>query len=237
MKLSGLLHGGAPVIKKYQVNATVSDVGIPLLAGAAGEAGLDLPTITNAADMVGLNYDTATFVTAQQTDGSSAERTVAVVINPDVIIEGRISGSATSGTQLTLRDVTTASATGLVVTTGDDWSSPTLDEGAIWGFDGANLGQLRKITSVSTTVATVTVAFDQDTVVGDNFLFAPFWPFDSVAVTLTSDFTEIDGSAAVNASGAELLPIEIIANDLGSEGRLTSQVLLVPGDHFLNRLS
>lgn len=239
MDCAGFLHGGAPVIKSFQIAQTVSTVGIPLLMSTEAEAGLDAPTTTNCADMVGINLDTATYVTAQQTDGSSAERTVRVIINPDIIISALLSGSGTSGTSLTLYDVTTASTDGLSVTTGDNFSSPEYDDGAIWGYDGANAGQIRKITSTSATAATVTVAFDNDTVVGDNFMVAPFWPGDdqSDTVTLTSDFAQVDASVATTASGAELMPLEIIANDISQEGRTTSKVLLVPEDHWLNKLS
>lgn len=145
MELAGLLCGGAPVIKKYQVAQTVDNVGIPLLASTEAEAGLDAPTTTNAADMVGLNLDTATYVTAQQTDGSSAERTVSVIINPDIILKALLSGGGAENTALTLYDITTATSDGLDVTTGDDWSSPQFDDGAVWGYDGANAGQIRKI--------------------------------------------------------------------------------------------
>lgn len=238
MEVSGLLSGGAVIIKKFQVAQSVTSIGIPLLASTAGEAGLDAPTTTNVADLVGLNYDTATYVTAQQTDGTSAERTCAVAINPDIIIKSLISGGGTSGTALTLYDVTTASTTGTAVTTGDNWSSPEFDEGAVWGYDGANAGQIRKITSTSSSAATVTVAFDYDTAVGDNFLRAPFWPMDDGSLpTLTSDFTQVDGSVAVTTSGAALTVIEIIGNDVSMDGTTNSYVKMVPNDHFLNKLA
>lgn len=237
MKVSGLLHGGAVVIKKYQVAQDVSVVGIPLLASTGDEAGLDASTATNAADMVGINYDLATYLTAQQAAGSSPEAMVAVAINPDVIIKARLSGGATVGTALVLYDVTTATTDGLDVTTGDDWGTPEFDEGAVWGYDGPNAGQIRKITTGGGTSATVTVAFDNDHQVGDNFLRAPFWPMDDGStVTLTSDLSEIDCSAAV-ATAADLLPIEILHKDLAGDGRLTSAVLMVPGDHFLSKRS
>ena len=157
MEVSGLMSGGYPLIKKYQINATVANAGVPLLVGAAGEAGLDLPTTTGAQDMVGLNLDTATYSTTQGSGASSAERLVSVIINPDAILRSRMSGGAAEGTALSLYDVTTASAGGTAITTGDEWSSPTFDEGVVWGYDGANVGQSRKLTSVSSTAGTVTV--------------------------------------------------------------------------------
>lgn len=125
MIVSGLLSGGAPVIKSYQVNATFANAGVPALVSAAGEAGIDLPTTTGAVDMVGVTLDTATYSTTQ----GDAEALVRVIINPDAILKMRMSGGATTGTSLTLQEVTTASAGGTVITTGAEWSSPTYDEG------------------------------------------------------------------------------------------------------------
>lgn len=232
MDVSGLLSGGAPVIKKYQINADVDNIGIPLLVGAADEAGLDLPTTTVAADVVGLNLDTATYSTTQGSGASSAERLVSVIINPDAILKARMSGGAAEGTALTLYDVTTASAGGTAITTGDEWSNPTMDEGVVWGYDGANVGQSRKITSVSSTAGTVTIPFDYATVVGDNFLRAPYWAMQGLTAQLTTNFWEVDASIAV-ATGAGFRPIDMELNDLSNEGNLKSYVFMLPTDHFL----
>lgn len=233
MDIAGMLSGGAPVIKKYQVEQSVDNIGIPLLASTTAEAGLDLPSATSVADMVGLNLDTAIFVTAQQTDGSSAERVVGVIINPDILIKARLSGSGVTGVALSPRTVTSVSTTGLVVTTGDDWSSPEMLQGSIWGYDGANARQLRKIVATDTAEADVRVAFDNDTVVGDRFLFANFWPADltSETVTMTADFLELDMSVDLSTAAAELVPVELIAEDLAGEGELFSFAILLPGDH------
>ncbi len=234
MKVVGLLSGGAPVIKKYQVNATVANAGIPLLIGGAGEAGLDLPSTTALNDAVGVNLDTATYVTAQQTDGTSAERTVSVIINPDAILSARLSGGATTGTALTSQSVDTASTDGLAVTAGD-YSTTTMDEGTIWCYSGANAGQKRKITSVSTTAATVTVAFDYDIAVGDQFLNANISVMDVPTPTLTSDFLEFDASAAAASNTAELAIIELLLRDAGDDGKNNSFALAILRDHVLNQ--
>lgn len=237
MKASGYLAGGsAGLLKKYQVAETFANAGVPALLGTTNEAGVDLPTTTAAADYVGLTLDTATYATAQNSDNSDPAAQVTLDIRPDVIIRARLSGGATAGTALTLYDVTTASTDGLAVTTGDDWSCPTFVEGAVWGYDGANAGVARKITSVSASAATVTVAFPFDTVVGDNFLRAPFWPFGDEAVagiTLTSDFTEIDASAATDGTLASFHPIELVGYDISRDGRNQSYALIVPTDVFL----
>lgn len=224
-----LTGNSAPVMKKYQVAATAI-AGIPLLIPAAGGAGLATSTTTSAANMVGVTLDGATYVTAQQTDGSSAEREVTMIVNPDAVWRMKLSGGATENTALTLLPVTTLSTTGLVVTTASAWDSPTFDEGVTWGYDGANAGSFRKVTSVSGTAGTVTVAFDQDTVVGDNFLRAPYWPCQSVAIQLSTLLTQADASIAV-ATGAEFVPVELDLRDITDQGQTNSFVYAVAGDH------
>lgn len=235
MEYAYLLNGaGAPLKMGFQVNATMANAGIPVLAPAAGNAGVQLSTTTSWANAVGVTLGTATFVTAQQTDGTGAEREVDVIISPQAVFRALMSGGAADGTALTLYDVTTASATGLAITTGDDWSNPQFDEGVVWGYDGANAGAKRKITSTSTTAATVTVAFDQDTVVGDNFLRAPWWFLDDTGnnIQTTTNLTQADASIAVGTGGAARI-IDMELRDLAGEGRTKSFVLFIFDDHAL----
>jgi hypothetical protein len=235
MEVIGLLSGGAPIIKKYQVSATVSRIGIPLLAVAASEAGLDLPATTAINDMVGINLDTATFATAQGTN--SPEALVSVIINPDVILKIFMSGGAASGTAGAIRAVTTASTDGLSVTTGSAWNSPEYDEGLIWGVTGENVGQKRKITSTSGTAATVTVAFASDTAIGDLFSWAPVFPMSVQTVTLTTELDEFRQDVAVASNTAELTCIEINPNDWLGRAMAREFGLFVPADHILNKES
>lgn len=230
MELDHTMSGSGPYLLELQVDATVSNAGIPFLIDTASEAGLNLGTTTSAADFVGMGLDTVTYVSAQQTDGSSAERMVNVVCNPDAVWIALMSGGATEGTALTLYDVTTASSDGLTVTTGDAWNSPTMDEGVVWGYDGANAGAARKLTSVSATAGTVTVPFDRDTVVGDNFLRAPYWPIAGTTVQLTTNLYQANATIAVG-TGAEYKTVRLILNHLGQNGRTNSYVLFTAIDH------
>ncbi len=234
MKVSGLLSGGAPVIKRYQINADFANAGVPALIGGAGEAGIDLPTTTACNDMVGITLDTGTYLTAQQTDNSSPEALVSVVINPDALIEARLCGGATTGTALSANTVTTASTDGLTVTAGD-YDTVTHDEGWIWGYTGANAGQARKITSVTSSAATVTVAFAYDIAVGDTFMDANISPMDVPTPTLTSDFRELNVTVAVASNTAEFAVVEIVALDSANEGSAQSYALIVARDHILNQ--
>ena len=208
MIVSGLLSGGAPVIKSYQVAQTFGTAGVPALLSANGEAGVDLATTTGAVDMVGVTLDTATYSTTQGTGANSAEASVRIIINPDAIIKIRMNQGATEGTALTLYTETLASATGTVIT-GGDVNTTDMDQGTIWCYSGANVGQARRITSTSTVAATVLVPFDNDTVVGDNFIVVPYAPMASATVQLSTLLTEADASIVIG-TGAEFQCIELI---------------------------
>ncbi len=230
MELAYTMNGNAPLIKKYQCNSSSTAVGQPWVIPAAGNAGVVIATTTGAADMVGVNLDSATYVTSQQTDGTSAERQLTLIVSPDAVWRMKMSGGATENTALDLQTVTTASATGTAITTAAEWSSPTYDEGFVWGYEGANAGQARKITSVSATAGTVTVAFDQDTVVGDTFLRCPYSPIQGITIQLTTLLTQADASIAVG-TGAGFKTVELILNDISNSGRTNSFVLAMPTDH------
>jgi len=224
-----------PHVMKFAIGASFANAGILAEAPGAGEAGMTPCTTTVAADVMGITLDTATYVTAQQTDGTSANRMVSVVVNPLGVYRYLMSGGATEGTALTSYAVTTASTDGLTVTTASEWSSPQFDEGAVWGYDGANAGQIRKITSTSSTAGTVTVAFDRDTVVGDNFLRAPYWPADATAVTLqfTTNLYQADASIAVG-TGADVTVVELEAYDKAGDGSTKSAVLFMSSTNVWN---
>ena len=238
MEVAGLLSGGAPYIQKYQINADFANAGVPALVAVDAEAGIDLPATGTFPDVVGITLDTGVFLSAQQTGNADPMVEVACVINPDAIVRVRLSGSGTEGTALTQYDVTAVSTDGLTVTTGDDFNTPDFDEGAVWGYDGANAKIIRRITATSTTVITVGVAFPNDTVVGDNFLISPYspTPTDVQDATLSDAFTEFDASQAVG-TGDPISFIRYQHEDLAGDGTLKSFVLINFPDHHLNQLS
>lgn len=234
MDYAYMLEGGAPLFKKYQVNETLATAGIPVLAPGAGNAGVQISTTTSWANACGVTQDTATYVTAQQTDGTSAERRVSVIISPHAVFRARMSGGATEGTALSLRTVTTASTTGLDVVTGDNFTND--DDGVIWCYSGANVGQYRNIGVGDATDATVTVAFDKDIAVGDLFLSAPWWPLSDVAgqIQTTTLLTQADASIAGGTGGAGNI-IDLELRDISNDGRTNSFVLFTFEDHVLSQ--
>ena len=234
MQFSKSVSGAAPFLLKYQIVATTTTVGTPYLVAADATAGLAIATTTGAVNMVGCNLDTATYATAQQTDGSDPDAIVTIVCNPDAVWEIPMSGGVGTGTALTAVSVTTASTDGLAVTTASEWSSPTFDEGSAWGYTGANAGILRKVTSVSSTAGTVTVAFPRDTVVGDQFLRFPVSAATLQTITLNTALTQARQDVAVATNTAEFLTIALRANDAANNGLYTSALYAIARYHYMN---
>lgn len=235
MDLAYTLAGNAPIIHKFQVQATVSKVGTPIIPPGSAESGVKQGTTTAASLLLGMNLDTVTYVTAQQSDNSDTERLINVVISPDAVWNGKLSGGATEDTALGLQTDTVASAGGTVVTTGAAWNSPTYLNGVVWGFDGANASKARRLTTVGATSGTVTVAFPIAIAVGDNFLRAPFWPGASITAQFTTNLYEVDATIAVG-TGARFRCVELILNDQTLDGRTNSYVRLLSNDHAFNQI-
>lgn len=241
MEFAYLLTGGAPIIKKYQVNATLGTAGIPVTKGGANSKGVVAATTTAAVGFLGLTLDTATYQAGQNADNATDQAAyVSVIINPSAVYRAKLSGGATDNTALPLFAATSASATGLSVTstTATDLSSPTMDEGVIFGYDGANLGIGRKITSVASTVATVITAFPRDNAVGDRYFVVPLcsspYGFEMSNPQLTTLLTQVDATAAVSLSPVNFNTVEMELRDVGSNGASNSFVYLVGNGHVFS---
>lgn len=230
-----LSGNGVPLLKRYQVAATNANVGNHYLKAADGGVGVVLGSTTGAVDFVGMSVDApGTYAAGQNSDGSDNAKYVTLIINPLAVYRARLSGGATDGTALTEHTVTSASTDGLSVThSAYDASSPTMDEGVIWGYSGANAGVYRKITSVSSTATTVILAFPKDTAVGDTFLHAPIYPTRSIVAQFTTNLTEIDASAAISGD-ATVVVTEMILNDKGNNGTTSSYALIQFCDSLFN---
>lgn len=228
MEVIGYLSGGTALLKKYQVAETFSNAGVPALIDQTTEAGVNLPATDGAEDMVGVTLDTATKTVTQGQGTSSAEALVTIDIRPDAIISMRFSGGATTGTAMPVQTNTTQNTGGVTCTTGATWSSPTYVDGTMWGLSGSNVGQHRKITTVSSTVGTVLIPFDYTLEENDTFLRIPVSPMSSILVQLTSNFLEANVAADI-ATDAEFL---MIGHELN--GTRDSYGHFVSVDHILN---
>ena len=227
MKLAFMMNGGSPSRRLFQIGEAMATAGVPVVVGGAGNEGLALAATTTASDLVGVTLDVqATLVTAQQSDNSDPAREVTVITNADAVYSANCSGSATAGTDLSTFTVTTASTTGLVVTAGD-FNTVDLDEGSIHCIEGANVGITRKITSTTTSAATVKVAFPNDIDVGDKFIAVPFTPGEDQFVQLTSNLAEVDCSVTVDTDNNNFRVLDVLFDGIDN-----TTVLLMPFDHI-----
>lgn len=234
----GLISGGAPLMRKYQVNATFPDAGVMALVSAGDEGGLDLPTATVAVDAAGQTVDASgTFTTTQGTGENSAEKLVTVILNTDLIWRWRLSGGSTEGTALSLQTNTTEDTGGTVITTGADWTSTSFDSATVWGYSGANAGQHRKVITVSSTAGTVLIPFDNTIAVNDVFLRFAAWEFQTTTMQTTALFTECDASIAAATGQAEWYTVGGEYNAIWDDGTTNSHTHMVFGQYFLNQLS
>lgn len=228
MEFSNVVSGGAARVDKYQIAATISNVGIPILVKATAASGLAQPTTTVANSVVGLNVDTGNQAYTTTQSGSGTEAFVTIASHPNMIFVARMSGGATEGTALTIQNVTTASSGGTSVTTAAAWNSPTYLDGTVWGYSGANVGQSRAITAVSSTAGTVTVPFNRGINVNDQFLRVPYSIFGtSNTAQLTTNLYEVDASIAVG-TGAAFRCVHLQLRTLNEQGTTNSFVHLRP---------
>lgn len=212
-------------VKKYQVAATNTVLGVPYLQNAGNGTGIVLATTTGAANALGVNVDAAgTYVTAQQSDNSDTQRLTSVIVNPHAVYRALISGSATSGAALTLYTAISGGSDGLTIVMDQSIASPDMDETYLFCISGANAGARRKITSTSTTTATFIVAWRYDVAAGDTFISCGFTPSQTEALTLTTDLTSVRGDLA--PTGAAFNCVEAIF-----ESRTTTYGLISFGDH------
>lgn len=228
MDFAFAFSGGSPIVRKFQIGEAMANAGVPVVIGGSGNEGVALASTTAAAGLIGVTTNAQpTLVTAQQSDNSDTAREVEVIVNPDAVYKARLSGGATSGTDLTTYTVTTASTTGLDVVTGDDFTN--FDEGTIHCIEGNNVGISRKITVGDGTDASVTVAFPYDIAVGDKFIVVPYALGERQYVQLTSDLTELNASVAVDTDNVNFVVLGLILNDVSD-----SYALIVPYDHLFS---
>lgn len=219
----------APIIQKMQIREAMATAGVGVEVGADNGSGVSLVETNTAVDSLGFTLDTqATLVTAQQSDNSDPERQVSVIINPLAVWRGLMTQGTTNNTALTLQTENTGSTTGLIVTSGNDFSFA--DESTIWGFSGANAGVVRKISVGDATNADVTVAFPFDISVGDTFIAINVSPMRRSQVFLSASLDQVDISQSV-ATAESYQPINIIARDQAEDGRTNSWVEFVARDH------
>ncbi|MCR4338507.1 MAG: hypothetical protein NUW01_01325, partial [Gemmatimonadaceae bacterium] len=99
-----------------------------------------------------------------------------------------------------------------------------LDETMIYCLTGQNAGKSKKCTSTSGTTATFVVAWPLDVAAGDTFMTGGCVPTQTLALTLTSDLTGVNGALA--PTGAAYNVVELRFKD-----RSSSYAYITFGDH------
>lgn len=229
------LCGGAEVIKRYKLAASIANVGVPgIMTATTGN--ISPGSTSSYADAIGISTDTGTYSATQATLlAAGADATCTFTVRPDLVVGAIMSGAATEGTALTIMTNTSASAGGTVLTA--TIQSNDLDGGTLWCIGGNNVGQSRTITThTSTTSLTVTVPFLRAIAVNDTFLVSP-WNNTGTAsagndgitsVQSTTLITQADASSASGAGGKATVVEQIL------KGTTDSHVLFLLADHIFN---
>jgi len=240
MQKAYLLGGGQNRIQKFMIGEAMATAGVCVQTPAAGTGGVALVGTATATDSLGMTIDTApTYSTAQQSDNSDPSAFVSVIVNPDLVMRCRLSGSATvSGTALVKYFNTLASTTGLIVTPsltsgGAAVDTSAMDDCTIFGYEGANAGITRKISVADATNTDVIVAFPYDIAVDDTFIFCNFVAGQNHYVTFTTNLDEADATVATgeDTNNLNYRPVDLVLNDVGRNGLLESYVNLIAYDH------
>jgi hypothetical protein len=174
MEVIGYLYGGGGLIKRYQAGTTITNRGIQILGSvdAATDIGSVEPgtasTAVNVGSQVGINLDiTGTITGTAAATSQTADLLVSVEVRPDAIIKAKMSGGTASDTALTI-ETTTATSTGV-----DATGCTTFDNGACWGYSGANVGEYRK---TDDTAGSFSISMPTAVAVGDRFIAVNGYP-------------------------------------------------------------
>jgi len=236
-QLAYILSGSKIARRKMRVGITISNPGVPLIGPTANNEGVLLGATTTSADAVGMSIDTATYNTAQQSDGSDPTQFVDVIINPDAVWQSRLSGGAGTGTALTAYYNTVASSTGVLLTLsatsgGSTVDTSNFDDCPIFCYSGANAGLYRRAEPADGTDINLTQAFQYAIAVDDLFFGCPLTEGGQATVTWNTDLTEINAAVSVSANTTSTWrAVDLVLNDIGNNGLYNSYVNVICADH------
>ena len=220
------LSGGAFVHQTFEVEDAFPDAGVPAMLGAAADAGIQIGTTVSAANALGLSVDTAL---------ANNANLVTVIINPDLVIRCKQSGSATEDTALTI-GLAGASSTNLVIdnitaAAGGAFSTAGFADCSFWGYDGVNQGEVRSASTADANTLTALNAFTSAFVDGvDTFLVACRSPGILSGLTLSTLVTQND-SATEAVGAAEFVVLDGEFNDVSNDGINNSFIHIIATDH------
>lgn len=246
MKDIGQFYGTAPFLGDFKIAATLAAGTISLWA-AGNAGGIQVSVTTSLADAMGLvvaasQGQTLTYSTVQ----GATEGIATVIYDPFRIYEVRIVPSATAGTAYANADgyfltEDNGESAGTTITDGQVGNADA-EDGMVFGLTGANSVSdqnhraKRIITAAnSNTSIVVTVPFPNDIDAGDTFVYSQYAP-GVLAVQLTSDLTQADGTIAGGTGGdARVLKVRVETVKFGSTvtaPQLYLQMVLL--DHAFN---
>ena len=197
MEAMGTIGGRAIVVKKYPASATMSVAGVFVLGGdqVSGDLqSMKVATTSTATTTPTLGVSLDTSGTIAATGTVEADLPVSIAVNPDLIIRAKMTNGATEDTALTIGECNTEDTTGVAAA-----GVATLKEGMLWGYDGGNVGSMRRADDTS---GGVTVNFPNTISVGDRFLHANSFPGVATAAGLSNGpdlstlITQADASTA-----------------------------------------
>ena len=234
MRYAGSLSGdSAAHIRKVSIQATVV-AGQPVIEDANDVGSVTDPTgVTDLANVVGVTLADKTYSATQ----GASDNLVDVVINERGIFAARCNPSATSGTAYADGDgsflTATANSAGGTTITDADVGTATKAGGTVFALTGANAGLSRVVTTFnSNTSIVVTHPFPNAIATGDTFLVVPYRVGGTVALQLTSDFTEANTAIAVGTGGAvTIYGIRVNTDSPASLSAPEAEVLFRFADH------
>lgn len=247
MKDVGHFYAGAPFLGDFKIAATLARGTISLWA-AGNAGGIQVSTTSSLADAMGMVVSEAQGLSLTYSTVQGATEGVATVIyDPFQIYEVRIVPSGTAGTAFAAGDgylvvEENGDTNGVTITdTEIIGSADDMNDGQVFGLTGANPVSdqnhraKRNITDHTATTLVVTVPFPNDIEIGDTFVASQYAP-GVLAVTLTSDLTQADGTATGGAGGdARVLKVRVETVKFGATvtaPQLYLQMILL--DHAFN---
>jgi len=232
MEVVSYLYGGGPHIKRYQAGTTITTRGIPLLG--AVDAGTDLGSVepstastpVNTGSQVGIGLDLTGTVAA--TGATTADIMVTVEVRPDAIIRAKMSGGTASDTALATTTATSADTTGATVT-----GSTTYDNGAVWGYTGANVGEYRR---ADDTAGSMAISFPNGILTTDTYIAVHGFPcgVELTAVEthdLTATLDQLVAQTAITDKN-EFVIYDIEPNAADNDGINNSYFHLIQNNHL-----
>ena len=246
MRYSYSLSGSSGLKRRFKISASSVVAGQPVVWIDGGTGTVDDPgAVTDLTNAMGVTTEAGTASTTQGTGANSADVTVEVQFEPLAVFRSKVVPSPTVDTNYAIDDgylltVDAATAGGTAVvdaTTGG--SSAEAPNGLVFSLDGANFGQNRVIvTHTAGTQLLVTIPWDLGTVVGDNFVFSQYGP-GVIAVQMTTDFTQLDGSVA-GALGGEAVVVWVGASTTKEGFSVTTPLVeadFIMQDHAFNSVT